>query len=196
MDTQEWPGKDPIPANRGIRIPKRGFLGAGHNHQGRQAFIPVYTVLLHYQCQPGLPSLTNVRDICCLSRALIPALLMSAVFNADHVPPKCQRSAQTDQLHFGSLSFKLETVSQTRKHPWHRTWVSHVAHGGQRSSGCFILWRTKQQDRVQGNTDTRICIVPRDGPASFYASSSFGEAAGRSSFWEQHSTEERSGQVL
>lgn len=67
--------------------------------------------------------------------------------------------------------------------------ILHVKLG--EASGSLILWRTKQQNRGQVNTNTKICVAPRGTSAS----SSFGGAVG-DSLWEQHSMEKHTGQRM
>lgn len=122
--------------------------------------------------------------------ALIPALLMFVFFfNANVCWPFISKLSikyqNWPELHLGSFILKLERVSQIRKHPQHRRWVSHVACEAWRSSGCLIFWRKKQQNRGQGNTNREIGVVPRSTSAS-----SFGEAVGDHHYGsKQHSME-------
>lgn len=180
-----WPGRDPIPADRGIKIPTFGFLGADYTRsltnktdsgEPFQAFIPVCTALLSYLFQP--------QQTCWFYFYLIPVLLMLAFFMqmwADHLPTNHQRSIKTDQLHLGSLQLNLET--DRREHSWHRRWVSCMW-----DLVRFCLPRG-QERRGQSNTDTKICIVQR-GILAFF---SFDEAVG--DHHSVNSTDNNAGQM-
>ena len=175
----EWPRKHLIPADRGIKVAKFGFLGVDYNHsvtrqtdngEPFRAFIPAYIVLLLYHFQPwyiGRFLFRSYSRLCSCLHFLMQNVCWPFI---SQLSIKCQDWPAA----FGLISTHAWDGLTGKKAPRHRRWLPHAACEAWRSSGCLTLWRAKQQDRGQSNTNTKICIVPRGTPAS----SSSGEAVG------------------